>query len=142
MTEIQDAFSYWRRPLLIGLATVVLIVAIGLIGKSMQTKVPPFLPLLRSSLTGIGYVLILYNYSDEPLRNVTVMATDPTTATGKSYVVPLLGPKEKVEVGWLEMGWFFERGEKIAFAVDGYDLVEETTNDILKFQEEFERSAR
>ncbi|WP_428306232.1 hypothetical protein [Lacipirellula sp.] len=105
--------------------------------KSNKVSSAPLLPMLRPSHSGIGYVLMLQNASDRPLRQIDLYVTDPSDGSRMAYTVPLIGPGEIVEVGWLEAAWIFERDQVVAIEVKGFERIEGGVDATLKVQEEW-----
>ncbi|MBA4107548.1 MAG: hypothetical protein C0485_17565 [Pirellula sp.] len=133
-----------RRPWillpLLGIGATIVALAIGAVSKQTQPPRPPLVLLLRPSHAGIGHVLIVYNNSDQPIWRVNVYGSNPGQGSRMSYQIPMIAPREMVEVGWLEAGWAFARNETLAVEVEGYQLLEGTTNDIFNVQEEWIRN--
>lgn len=108
------------------LKTIVLCcLAIGISNSSSQAFMgmgePPISVNVRPSLVGAGYALIITNTSDEFLHEVTVEAKGTNGDELQRQVVAVtLKPHKSVDVGWLELGWQFEPGEKVYVGAKGY----------------------
>ena len=121
----------------IGLCGGAVAIAIIYAMKPNELPRPPLVPLVRSSHTGIGYVLMLVNESDRPLGRIDLFVTDPSEGTRTSYSVPGIRPRETVEVGWLESGWVFGQGQALAVEVAGYQRLEGKIDELIKAQDEW-----
>jgi hypothetical protein len=95
---------------------------------------PPIAPLVRPSHTGIGYVLMIHNASDDPLGQIALFVTDPADGSRMSYTIPVIAANKMVEVGWLEAGWAFQPRHTLAIEVEGYERLEGTIEEILQVQ--------
>ena len=139
MSRLRAAIE--RRPWillpLLGIGATLVALAIGAVLKQTQPPRPPLVLLLRPSHAGIGYVLIVYNDSDQPIWRVNVYGANPAQGSRMSYQIPMIAPHKMVEVGWLEAGCAFTRNETLAMEAEGYQRLEGTTNDIFTVQQEW-----
>lgn len=82
---------------------------------------PPITVNVRPSAIGAGYVLIITNTSDDPLHQISVKAKNPSGEELKRKIVTVtLDAHKSVEVGWMEVGWKFDPGEKVYVGAKGY----------------------
>src|SRR5689334_5813978 len=104
MSRLRAAIE--RRPWillpLLGAGATLIALAIVLVVKLTQPSRPPLVLLLRPSHAGVGHVLLVYNNSDEPIWRVNVYGANPAQGSRMSYQIPMIAPRETVEVGWLE----------------------------------------
>ena len=73
---------------------------------------PPVSVLFRSSMVGLGKVMIITNTSDKPLYEVTVKVNRIVAVT--------LEPNRSIDVGWMEINWMFQPGENFRISARGY----------------------
>ena len=135
--EVHSKFREYLFFALVTLCAAAVTFAILHFTKTNKLPRPPLVPLVRSSHTGIGYVLMLVNESDRPLGRIDLFVTDPSEGTRTSHTVPGIRPRETVEVGWLESGWVFGQDQTLALEVEGYERLEGTIGEIIKAQEEW-----
>ena len=83
---------------------------------------PPVTITYRSSLVGVGQVIQVSNDSGHHLYNVRVVGRNfEQVASASVKAAEHLGPREAIEVGWMEFGsWVPVPGETIEVYADNY----------------------
>lgn len=102
---------------------VLFLASIGTIpGCGMSALPPPASVTYRSSLVGMGQVVVITNKSSDHLYNVTVVGRNYQQVSSASVkATDDLAPGSTVEVGWLEFGnWVPQPGESIEVYADNY----------------------
>ena len=82
---------------------------------------PPVSVLFRSSMVGLGKVMIITNTSDKPLYEVTVKVNNHKLHEEVNRIVAVtLEPNRSIDVGWMEINWMFQPGENFRISARGY----------------------
>jgi hypothetical protein len=82
---------------------------------------PPVSILFRSSMVGLGKVMVITNTSDKPLYEVAVKANNHKLHEEVNRVVAVtLEPSRSIDVGWMEINWMFQPGENFRISARGY----------------------
>lgn len=111
----------------IATATIVLVFVVLTVTHKVRAvngpqAVGPQIPLsvtFREALLSHGAVARIQNYSDKPLKQITVECSNVGLGKVHRFEYPVLEPHQTVRIGWHE-GWDFSPGDTITVQAPGY----------------------
>lgn len=111
-----------KKMLFVGLLAALCATFMVGCGSGMLSE-PPISVTFRGSLMDFGktQVMRITNRSGSETLVVTVYVENKKSNQHKSHVVKI-GPGDTVELGRLEMNWYFETGETYSIKADGYGI--------------------